>query len=137
MATCWTETANAGGAVGLPRPPVTVDEVREAVGDLVAEVDTGRTVLVVARDSDGLTGWVWLDHNDVPLVAHWATVRRLQSPTGTGSRHRGLLMHELTRVAHADGLEQLHLAVRGGMGLENFHRGNAVRSRSACWSGVR
>lgn len=123
LAACWAETANTGGAVGFPWPPVTPDDVREAVADLVAQVNADRTILIVARDPDGLAGWVSLDRNDAPLVAHWATVRRLQThPRARGRGIGSLLMRELARIARADGLQQLHLAVRGGMGLEDFYR---------------
>lgn len=123
LAVCWAETANSGGAVGFPWPPVTLDDVRGAVDDLVAEVAAGRATLIVARDPDGLAGWVSLDRNEAPLVAHWATVRRLQThPRARGRGIGRLLMSELAHVARADGLERLHLAVRGGMGLEDFYR---------------
>lgn len=123
LAACWAETANTGGAVGFPWPPVALAEAREAVDVLLAQIDAGRTILVVAHDPQGLAGWVSLDLNDHALVAHWATVRRLQ--THPRARRRGigrLLMEELAGIARAEGLEQLHLAVRGGMGLEDFYR---------------
>lgn len=123
LAACWAETANSGGAVGFPWPPVALDDVRDAVDDLVAQVNAGRSSLIVARDPEGLAGWVSLDRNEAPLVAHWATVRRLQThPRARGRGIGRLLMSELVHVAQADGLERLHLAVRGGMGLEDFYR---------------
>lgn len=121
LAECWAQTA--GGAVGFPWPPVTVDDARDAVGGLMAQLDAGRTVLVIARDRDGLAGWVSLEHNQAALVAHWGSVRRLQTyPRARGRGIGSLLMKEVARVAREDDLEQLHLAVRGGMGLEDFYR---------------
>jgi GNAT superfamily N-acetyltransferase len=72
---------------------------------------------------DTLAGWVVLHRDTNPLVAHWGSIKHLQThPT---HRRKGLgaaLMHELRRIARDElGLEQLHLAVRGGMGLENFY----------------
>lgn len=123
LAVCWAETTNTGGAVGFPWPPVTIDDARGAVAELVTRLDAGRTLLVVAHDAEGLAGWVSLDHNDAALVGHWATVRRLQThPRARGRGIGTLLMTELARTARDEGLEQLHLAVRGGMGLEDFYR---------------
>lgn len=123
LAACWQATTNAGGAVGFPWPPVTRQQVRRAVDQLVVNIEAGQTVLVVATDERGVAGWACLDRNDARLVAHWASVRRLQ----THPRARGLgighaLMAELARLAGDDGLQQLHLTVRGGMGLEDFYR---------------
>lgn len=123
LGACWMDTTNAGGAVGFPFPPVDRDEVRPAVDQLADEVAAGRSILVVARRGERLVGWVSLDLNEFPLVAHWATVRRLQSHPDERGRGVGTeLMQELTRVARADGLERLRMAVRGGMGLEDFYR---------------
>lgn len=123
LAACWVDTTNAGGAVGFPFPPVDLDEVRPAVDELSEDVAAGRSVLLVARRGDRLVGWVSLDLNAFPLVAHWATVRRLQSHPDERGRGVGTaLMEELVRVARADGLERLRLVVRGGMGLEDFYR---------------
>lgn len=123
LAACWMDTTNAGGAVGFPFPPVGLEDVRPAVDELAEAVAAGRSILLVARRDDRLVGWVSLDLNEFPLVAHWATVRRLQSHPSERGRGVGTsLMEELVRVARADGLERLRLAVRGGMGLEDFYQ---------------
>lgn len=123
LAECWAATANAGGAVGFPWPPVRQDEAETAVDGLVENVSGARTHLIVARDPVGVTGWVSLDRNEGDLVAHWATVRRLQ--TDPRARGRGVgtrLMTEVARLARDElELQQLHLAIRGGMGLETFY----------------
>lgn len=123
LAACWVETTNAGGAVGFPWPPVTMDDVLGEVDGLIARIDLGNTLLLVATEGSRVVGWVSLDLNESPLVAHWATVRRLQ--THPAVRGRGIgsaLMTELVGVAREDGLRQLRLAVRGGMGLEDFYQ---------------
>ena len=70
-----------------------------------------------------LAGWVSLHRDPNPLVSHWGTVRHLQ--THPRFRRRGIgcaLMRRLHTIARAElGLSQLHLAVRGGMGLEEFY----------------
>lgn len=122
LAECWAATANSGGAVGFPWPPVSDVQVAEAVDDLAAGIEAGRTVLVVAFDPDAVVGWGSLNYNDSRLVDHWATVRRLQTHPRARGQGVGIeLMAELVRIARKDGLRQLHLAVRGGMGLEEFY----------------
>lgn len=122
LAACWVDTTNAGGAVGFPWPPVTLDDVMGEVDDLIARIGGGQALLVVAAVEGRVVGCVSLDRNEHPLVAHWATVRRLQ--THPAVRGRGIgkaLMTGLVHEAREDGLRQLHLAVRGGMGLEDFY----------------
>ncbi|MFI2072424.1 MULTISPECIES: GNAT family N-acetyltransferase [Streptomyces] len=56
-------------------------------------------------------------------MSHWGTIHHLQ--THPGFRGRGVgsaLVRELRRIARDElGLEQLHLAARGGQGLEDFY----------------
>lgn len=70
-----------------------------------------------------LAGWVALTSDPNPLIAHWGVVNHLQAHPAV--RHQGVgsvLMQRLRQVARDElGLEQLHLAVRGGMGLEAFY----------------
>lgn len=58
-----------------------------------------------------------------PLIRHGGSVHHLQSRPGYRGRGIGMaLMRELHRVARDElGLEQLHLAIRGRMGLEDFY----------------
>ena len=73
--------------------------------------------------SGALAGWVALSRDPGPLIAHWGIVSHLQ----TQLAHRGqgigsALMGRLRQVARDEmGLEQLHLAARGGMGLEDYY----------------
>ena len=119
---CWARVSNAGGAVGFPFLPVDEAEVRGAAGRLVGGLSTGRQLLV-ATVEDRLAGWLALTRNDWELTRHWATVTRVQSDLP----HRGqgvgaALMREVARHAREDlGLEQLHLDVRSGLGLEDFY----------------
>ncbi len=109
LAACWVDTTNAGGAVGFPFSPVGLDEVRPAVDELAEAVASGRSILLVARRGDRLVGWVSLDLNEFRLVAHWATVRRLQSHPDERGRGVGtVLMEELVRVARNEGLEHFY-----------------------------
>ena len=123
LTACWITVTNAGGAAGFPFPPVSTSHVAPAVDALAARLDPGRTRILLARADGALAGWVVLSRDPSPLVAHWGTVNHLQ--TQPALRGRGIgsaLMRRLRDVARDEmGLEQLHLAARGGMGLEDFY----------------
>jgi GNAT superfamily N-acetyltransferase len=120
---CWAAVSDAGGAVGFPFPPVDRAEVAKAVDSLVSSLAPDRSRLFVARIEGRLAGWVHLDRRADPLVAHWGTVRRLQThPQFRGRGVGSTLMRRLHQVAGQEmGLRHLHLAARGGVGLEPFY----------------
>ncbi|MCH0541763.1 GNAT family N-acetyltransferase [Streptomyces sp. MUM 203J] len=123
LTACWVEVTNAGGAAGFPFPPVDAAEVAPALDRIVGLLspDTGR-LLTATADGD-LVGWLSLRRDPGRLIAHWGTVHHVQ--TRPDVRGRGIgraLMDEARRAARDEmGLEQLHLAVRGGLGLEDFY----------------
>ncbi len=123
LAVCWRDVSNAGGAVGFPFLPVSDAQVRPAVQEMVQSLDPLLNRLLVATVGGVLAGWLILSGNPSRLTAHWARVLRVQ----TALQHRGrgvgrALMTELARAAREDfGLEQLHLELRGGLGLEGFY----------------
>ena len=123
LVTCWREVANAGGAVGFPQLPVSDEQILPAVEALVRSLDPTLDRLLVASVGNVLAGWLVLAGNPNMLNAHWARVIRVQ----TSLEHRGIgvgraLMAEVERAARDDcGLDQLHLELRGGMGLERFY----------------
>jgi GNAT superfamily N-acetyltransferase len=123
LATCWWEVSNAGGAVGFPFLPVERGEVAVAVERLVESLDPAARTLLVAVSDEVLLGWVVLEQNRNKLTAHWARVLRLQ--TTLDARGLGIgraLMSEIARAARDDlGLEQLHIELRSGQGLEAFY----------------
>jgi GNAT superfamily N-acetyltransferase len=123
LTACWIAVTNAGGAAGFPFPPVNASHVAPAVETLAARLDPERSRILLARINGALAGWVVLSRDPSPLIAHWGTVNHLQ--TQLAHRGRGIgsaLMHRLRHVARDEmGLEQLHLAARGGMGLEDFY----------------
>ena len=65
-----------------------------------------------------------LELNRSPVASHWARVFRVQ--TSLAHRSSGVgraLMQEAARAASDDlGLEQLHLELRSGQGLEAFYQ---------------
>ncbi|QRP46108.1 GNAT family N-acetyltransferase [Amycolatopsis sp. FDAARGOS 1241] len=77
----------------------------------------------MALDGDELVGWLTIRHSTVPLVAHWETLHHVQ--TRTSRRGQGIgsaLLSGARAIARDDmGLEQLHLALRAGEGLETFY----------------
>lgn len=120
---CWCDVSNAGGAVGFPYPPVTVEDVAPAVQEMIRSLHPELSRLLVATVDGELAGWLLLAGNRGPLFAHWATVKRVQ--TALPHRGRGIgaaLMHEVARCAAEDlGLAHLHLSLRGGAGIEPFY----------------
>jgi len=120
---CWATVSNAGGAAGFPFPPVAAADVAPVVDTLIRSLDPERSRLVVAMVGGAPAGWVHLHRDPARLVAHWGTVRHLQTHPRFRRRGVGLaLMRKLHTVARTEmGLSQLHLAVRGGMGLEAFY----------------
>jgi GNAT superfamily N-acetyltransferase len=123
LTACWIGVTNAGGAAGFPFPPVNASHVAPAVDTLAGRLDPQRSRILLARSSGTLAGWVVLSRDPSPLIAHWGTVNHLQ--TQPAHRNQGIgsaLMHRLQQVARDEmGLEQLHLAARGGTGLEDFY----------------
>ena len=120
---CWIAVTNAGGAVGFPFPPVGEDEVAPVADALIAGLAAPRSRLLVARLDGALAGWLQLSREPNPLIAHWGTVRRLQThPRFRGCGFGGALIRWVRGVARDEmGLRQLRLAVRGGLGLEGFY----------------
>ncbi|MFJ3879055.1 GNAT family N-acetyltransferase [Streptomyces sp. NPDC090077] len=120
---CWTAVTNSGGAAGFPFPPVRDEDVAPAADRIIGRLHPRGSRLLLARAGGALAGWVVLDRDPHRLVGHWGTVHHLQ--TRPGLRGRGIgsaLMRELRRAARDElGLEQLHLAARGGEGLEGFY----------------
>jgi GNAT superfamily N-acetyltransferase len=123
LTACWIAVTNAGGAAGFPFPPVNASHVAPAVDALTASLDPSRSRILLARIAGAVAGWVTLSRDPSPLIAHWGIVRHLQ--THLAHRNEGIgsaLMSKLRDVARDEmGLEQLHLAARGGVGLENFY----------------
>jgi GNAT superfamily N-acetyltransferase len=123
LTACWIAVTNAGGAAGFPFPPVNASHVTPAVDALAARLAPQRSRILLARINGALAGWVALSRDPSPLIAHWGTVSHLQ--TQLAHRNQGIgsaLMHRLRQVARDEmGLEQLHLAARGGTGLEDFY----------------
>jgi GNAT superfamily N-acetyltransferase len=123
MTACWITVTNCGGAAGFPFPPVDASHVAPVVDGLAARLDPQRHRILLARVNGALAGWVSLSRDQNPLIAHWGTVSHLQTePVHRGQGIGTRLMRELRRVARDEmNLEQLHLAARGGMGLEGFY----------------
>ena len=120
---CWMTVSNAGGAAGFPFPPIDASIVAPVSDDLIAGLNPDRSRLIVARAGDAVAGWVHLQRHPDPPVAHWGTISHLQTlPAFRGQGVGSALMTSARQIARQEiGLEQLHLAVRGGMGLERFY----------------
>ena len=120
---CWVTVSNAGGAVGF-LPPADSSQVSPVAAELIAGLDPRRSRLLLALADGALAGWLNIQRELSPLMAHWGTVNRLQThPAFRGQGIGSTLMTQARRIAREEmGLEQLHLALRGGTGLERFYR---------------
>ncbi|MEU1851505.1 GNAT family N-acetyltransferase [Streptomyces sp. NPDC019990] len=127
LTACWTAVVNAGGAVvpmDCPLPPVTEAALRPAVERIAGGLSPERGRLLLATVDGALAGWLLLRRDQHPLVAHCGVVNHVQ----THVRFRGIgvgaaLMRRARDVARHDlRLERLQLAVRSGLGLEEFYR---------------
>lgn len=120
---CWVAVTNAGGAAGFPFPPVDADLVAPAAERLIAGLDPRRSRLVLAMIGTTLVGWLSLRRNPDPPVAHWGSIHHVQShPAFRGRGVGAALVGRAREIARDEmGLEQLHLAARGGTGLEDFY----------------
>ncbi|PKW16955.1 GNAT family N-acetyltransferase [Saccharopolyspora spinosa] len=121
---CWIEVANNGGAVGFPFPPVDSHQVAPVADALIDSLNPHQNRLLLALLDGAVAGWVALNRDLNPLIEHWGIVRHLQ--THPAHRDHGLgsaMMQRLRQIAREEmSLEQLHLAARGGIGLEDFYR---------------
>jgi GNAT superfamily N-acetyltransferase len=121
MTDCWVAVSNAGGAVGF-LPPADSTQVSPAVAAIIAGLDPRCSRILAASAGDVLTGWLNIRRDLGPLVAHWGTVRYVQvRPAFQGSGIGTALMTQARQAARTMGLEQLHLALRDGTGLERFY----------------
>ncbi|MGA6169153.1 GNAT family N-acetyltransferase [Streptomyces sp. NPDC012600] len=120
---CWVEVTNAGGAAGFPFPPVDAATVTSALDRIIDLLSPDTSRLLVANMGGELAGWLNVRRDPFKLIAHWGTLHHVQ--TRTAIRGRGVgraLMKEVRRAAKEEmGLEQLHLAVRSEVGLEDFY----------------
>jgi GNAT superfamily N-acetyltransferase len=122
LAECWAAVSDAGGAVGF-LPPADRAAIAAAVDELAGGLSPQRRRLIAALAGPELAGWLGIYREPSPLMAHWATVRHVQAHPAFRGRGvgRGLLT-TARRVAREEmGLEQLHLALRAGTGLERFY----------------
>jgi GNAT superfamily N-acetyltransferase len=120
---CWITVSNSGGAVGFPFLPVSGRDVEPVADQVIGGLDPQFSRLLFAMVDGVLAGWLNIRREARPLVMHWGTVHSVQ--THPRFRGRGIgtgLMRRARQVAREEmGLEQLHLAARGGMGLEEFY----------------
>ncbi|MEU3901818.1 GNAT family N-acetyltransferase [Streptomyces sp. NPDC045251] len=98
-------------------------EVTPALETIVNNLDTKASRLLTAHLDGRLAGWLNLRRDPWALISHWGTLHHVQTHTTVRGQGIGAaLMNEVRRIARDEmGLEQLHLAARGGVGLETFY----------------
>ena len=79
---CWVAVSNAGGAVWF-LPPADSTQISPVVAELIAGLDPRRSRLLLALADGVLAGWLNIQRELSPLVAHWGTVNRLQTHPGS------------------------------------------------------
>ncbi|WP_027761919.1 GNAT family N-acetyltransferase [Streptomyces sp. AA1529] len=123
LAGCWTDVTNAGGAAGFPFPPVDRSETGPALERIVDALAPDSCRLLAAVRDGELVGWLNLRRDQFELIAHWGTLHHVQThPKVQGQGYGTALVQEARRVAREEmGLEQLRLAARAGVGLEDFY----------------
>ncbi|GHC89558.1 GNAT family N-acetyltransferase [Streptomyces flavofungini] len=120
---CWVEVTNSGGAAGFPFPPIDEKQAAPAVDRIVGSLAPQTSRLLTATVEGELVGWLNVRRDTFELIAHWGTLHHVQTRPARRGRGFGVaLMSELRKIARDEmGLEQLHLAARGGVGLEEFY----------------
>ncbi|MEU6883569.1 GNAT family N-acetyltransferase [Streptomyces sp. NPDC046712] len=120
---CWIEVTNAGGAAGFPFPPIDATQAAPAVDRIVEALAPDTSRLLTATVEGELVGWLNVRRDPFELIAHWGTLHNVQTRPAVRGRGFGVvLMNEVRRVSRDEmGLEQLHLAARAGVGLEDFY----------------
>ncbi|QDQ09535.1 GNAT family N-acetyltransferase [Streptomyces spectabilis] len=120
---CWVDVTNAGGAAGFPFPPIDAEHAAPALDAIIEGLASSTSRLLAAWEDGALVGWLHIRRDAFPLVAHWGTVHHVQShPHARGRGVGAALMEHARHIARDEmGLEQLHLAARGGAGLETFY----------------
>lgn len=104
--------------MGFPFPPVDEAVVAAEVDALVGRLEARTCRLLMALNGEELVGWLVIRRDTSALVSHWGMLQHVQ--TRTGRRGAGIgsaLVKQAHVIAHEEvGLEQLHLAARGGEG---------------------
>jgi GNAT superfamily N-acetyltransferase len=118
----WVAVTDAGGAVGFV-PPADRAEIAPALDSALARVTDGRDDLGVLRLEGRAVGMGILVAHTSALRRHWRTVLRVMvHPDLQGQGAGAQLLEGLHGIARSLGLEQLHLTVRGGTGVEAFYQ---------------
>lgn len=116
---CWVEVTNAGGAAGFPFPPIDARQAAPAFDAVLSRLAPQTCRLIVALAEGEGVGWLALRRDTFALISHRGTLHHVQTHPGVRGRGIGVAL----MIAREEmGLEHLHLAARGGMGLEHFYR---------------
>ncbi|MFE7112341.1 GNAT family N-acetyltransferase [Streptomyces sp. NPDC057575] len=118
-------------------PPDRQNALVPALETIISSLDTTTSRLLTAHLDGQLAGWLSLRRDPWTLISHWGTLHHVQ--TRTTMRGQGIgnaLMNEARRIARDEmDLEQLHLAARGGIGLETFY-GRLGWKETGRWPGA-
>ena len=123
----WVDATNAGGALGL-LSPATAESARELAAATWRGIEDGSDDLFVAYLGATPVGWVVLSPRNDGVTPHWRTVKRLQvHPEQQGCGYGRAMLAELERFCLAEGLEEVHLTLRDGTGVDRLYRALGFR----------
>ncbi|MEV5989134.1 GNAT family N-acetyltransferase [Streptomyces sp. NPDC052051] len=119
----WTDTSNAGGAVGFV-PPVTREEIRPSLVRQLAVMAEGRARLLVGYDEEHkVAATAFLTFNTDRMAAHWLWLYTVMvHPRHQGKGYgRDLMAAAADAARGCEGIDAIRLTCRGGHGLERFY----------------
>ena len=118
----WVHATNAGGALGL-LSPATVESASKLATVTWRSIEEGSDDLFVAYAGGTPVGWVVLSPRQDGVTPHWRTVKRLQvHPEQQGRGYGQALLAAVERFGLVKGLEELHLTLRDGTGVDRFYQ---------------
>lgn len=121
LTTLWQAVTRAGGAVGfIPESPR--QDIAAAAAATVQALQSGRSHAVALLDGRVLVGFAVVDPGS-GLVAHTGYLRAIMvAPERQGQGLGRMLMTALLELCRDLHLERVDLAVRDGLGLDQFYR---------------
>lgn len=121
LTTLWHGVSQAGGAVGFV-PPVQRAPVAAKAAALVDDLRSGRAHGIALIADLALVGFAKLTPGTGPIAHTGSITVMMIDPARQGAGLGARLMAETLALAGELALERVELAVRDGLGLDDFYR---------------